>query len=113
MPSGHLASIHMLHRLLVVLLGAVIVWGVLPGWRERSRSPGIAVAGAVVVVLLVAQVVVGAANPWLAFPPALRALHLALATALGGSLVVLAVLSYGAGGEQKAGEMTALDRGLS
>lgn len=108
LPSGHLPSIHMLHRLLVVLLGGVILWGLLPAWR--SRSLGIATVGALAGGLLAVEIAVGAANPWLGFPAAVRALHLALATALGGSLVILATLAYGEGRRGQQGE-AAIGRG--
>lgn len=95
LPAGELPSIHMAHRILVVLLGAVIVWGVLPAWRERQKSPYLGYMAALVVVFLGAQVLVGALNPLLDFIPSVRALHLTLATLVGAGLVILVALAFG------------------
>lgn len=93
LPVGHLAWIQLSHRLLAGLLGIPVVWTALLAWRQRRRSSLFAWMGVLLVAFFAAQILAGAANPWFGFVPSVRALHLALATALWGSAVVLATLS--------------------
>ena len=94
LPSGELAWVHMAHRLLAALVGAAVLWSALLSWRERPRVPLMGGFGVLVAGLLLAQVLMGAANPWTGFLPWVRAVHLSLATVLWGSLVVLVLLAY-------------------
>lgn len=93
-PEGNLAWVHMSHRLIVGVLGMVVLWCAFLSWRERKKSQLIAWMGVLVAVLLVVQILVGASNVWTGLHPSLRVLHLALATGLWGSLVVLGLLIY-------------------
>ena len=93
-PDISLGWVHMAHRVLAGGVGIFVAWVALLAWRRRRDSAVFGLAGLLVVGLLVSQTLAGAANPWFGFAPAARALHLSLATALWGSLVVLAVLSW-------------------
>ena len=118
LPSGHLSAIHMLHRVVAAGIGLLIIYTLHLGFRagsgalyidqgdsevqdqdrrrnrRRNRSGtvrGLAVAG---VILFLVQILVGALAVWTHFPAELRALHLALATAVWSIMAALALLSY-------------------
>ena len=80
--GGGLPHVHWLHRLLAyTLTGVVIVRAVRVG-GPRSTA---------VLVLVLMQVVIGAATVLLGLPPALQAAHLAVGTAVWGGVVLSAV----------------------
>jgi protoheme IX farnesyltransferase len=87
-------NIHMAHRILALLLGGVIVWGVVPAWRARNQHRYLGLISSIVLIAFATQILVGAANPWLHFVIPIRVLHLLMATAVGGSLVVLTSVLY-------------------
>ena len=81
-PSGdHKFAIHMLHRIVSIVAGLFIVWSSIWTWRMREWWPGAGPAAVALAVVVIAQVFVGAANPWSAFAPGWKALHVAFATA--------------------------------
>lgn len=86
--------LHMAHRLIAALGALLAVWAAWTAWRRRGDSASIGWASAVAGILVVAQVLVGAANPWTGFSTLARAAHLSLATAMWGSFVVLGALSW-------------------
>ena len=117
LPSGHLSAIHMLHRVVAAGIGLLIIYTLHLGFRAGSGTPytdqsdgegegqdknrrrnrsgtvrSLAVAG---VILFLVQILVGALAIWMNFPAELRALHLALATAVWSIMAALALLSYG------------------
>lgn len=91
-PEGHLASVHMAHRLVTlvvsVLVAVVLVraWRLSGGW-DHLRWTALGVAG-----LLVVQVGLGAEVVMGGFDTVLRATHLSLGTLMWVSLVVLAAI---------------------
>ena len=120
LPSGHLSAIHMLHRVVAAGIGVLIIYTLHLGFRAGSGAPNtdqsdgegegdgegqdqnrrrnrsgtvrsLAVAG---VILFLVQILVGALAIWMNFPAELRALHLALATAVWSIMAALALLSY-------------------
>ena len=92
-PNVSLGWLHLLHRLLAgagaVLAGVVV----LIAWRYRQERRVLWMTGIAVGALVVVQTLAGAANPWTGFSAAARAVHLSLATALLGGLVVMATLA--------------------
>ena len=94
LPSGELAWIHMAHRLTSVVAGLVAIWAVVLAWRYRRSHVGLGVVAVVAGGALVAQVLVGAANPWTGFSTVARAAHLSIATTVWGGYVALAALSW-------------------
>lgn len=92
-PTQKLAAIHMAHRLATVVLGLFVMYVLHLGLR-RGRQPMdvrlLSMAGA---ALFLAQVIAGALTVWLKFPEELRALHLALGTAVWAAMAALAALS--------------------
>ncbi|MBI4200333.1 MAG: protoheme IX farnesyltransferase [Chloroflexi bacterium] len=94
LPSSGPAWLHMGHRLLAGVVGILIGAAALLSWQRRKSSRALGYAGAATAFLFLAQVLAGAANPWTAFAPAAKAVHLSLSTALWGSAVVLAALVW-------------------
>jgi protoheme IX farnesyltransferase len=89
----HLDEINSLHRLVATFVGLVLIWTLVSAWRRRNVAPGQAWVALVAGVLFLAQAGVGGLVVLLERPDFLAALHLALATAVWGSLVLLAVLA--------------------
>ena len=89
----HLNDINMLHRVIATVVGLVVVWTLISAWRRRGVAPGQARVALLVGVLFVAQASVGALVVLWNKPVFIAGLHLALATAVWGSLVILATLA--------------------
>ena len=103
LDGSRLHDAHWLHRI-TVLIGAGAVAAVAWSATGFARSgETLRLAAAALVVLYLAQVVLGAANIWTDHSAAVRTLHLALAAALWGLLVTMAVAGRYAGAPQ-AGE---------
>jgi len=98
-PAGRpdldvLVGTHALHRYVaaVVLVILAAVW-----WaarRARAARPGLARLAALILVLYVAQVVVGALQVWTLLDPWTQTLHVALGALLWGGTVALAAAAY-------------------
>lgn len=84
-----LVDIHMLHRV-VVLLGSVAILGAAFAASRRWRGQGLALAARAAALLLIAEVLVGAAQVTNGLPAPLRSIHVALASAVWGAMVLLA-----------------------
>jgi len=89
----HLADINSFHRLVAAFVGLVLIWTLISAWRRRKVAPGQAWVALVAGVLFVAQSAVGGLIVLLKRPDFVAGLHLALATAVWGCLVLLAVLA--------------------
>src|SRR6266576_5176263 len=89
----HLADINVFHRLVATFVGLVLIWTLISAWRRRSVAPAQAWVALAAAILFVAQSVVGGLIVLLNKPGFVAGLHLALATAVWGSLVVLAALA--------------------
>ncbi len=91
-PKTGLQWIHMSHRLLslasviAVLLAGHRVWR-LPNTNKTLRAAALGSA-----VLIFAQMMIGAANPWTAFSVWARASHLSIATVVWIDMVLLVAL---------------------
>ena len=83
------ADIHFLHRIVVLLATLVILRTILTAYR-RWRGSAMVAAVYLAGLALVAEVAVGAAQVLAHLPQALRALHLALATAVWAGVVLMA-----------------------
>src|SRR6266849_7100403 len=91
--SNHLADINILHRVFAVFVGLVMLWTVIAALRRRRVAPGQAMVGLVGGVLFVCQAIAGGLIVLLKEPAFVAGLHLALATAVWGTLVLLAALA--------------------
>src|SRR6266849_1009286 len=89
----HLSDINSFHRLVATFVGIVLIWTLISAWRRRNVAPGQAWVALVAGILFVVQAVVGGLVVLLLRPDFVAGLHLALATAVWGSLVLLAVLA--------------------
>ncbi|HZU03234.1 MAG TPA: heme o synthase [Ktedonobacteraceae bacterium] len=89
----HLNDVNMLHRYIATFVGLVLVWTLLSAWRRRNVAPGQAWIAVTAGVLFIAQASVGALLVLWQKPTYIAILHLALATAVWGCLVLLAVLA--------------------
>lgn len=89
----HLADISMFHRLVATFVGLVLIWTLISAWRRRKVAPGQAWVAVGAGILFVAQAAVGALIVLLEKPEFIAGLHLALAAAVWGSLVMLAALA--------------------
>ena len=97
LPVDHLPAVNMFHRIVAALLGLLILYTLHLGWRRGGRESGggniiraLSLAG---LILFAAQLLVGGIAVWTAFPVELRALHIALATAVWAVMASLALLS--------------------
>jgi len=91
--SNHLADINILHRIYAVFVGLVTLWTVISALRRWRVARGQAIVGLVGGLLFVYQAVVGGLIVLLKEPAFVAGLHLALATAVWGTLVLLAALA--------------------
>lgn len=91
--SNHLADINILHRFYAVFVGLVMLWTVVSALRRWRVARGQAIIALVGGVLFVYQAIVGGLIVLLNEPAFVAGLHLALATAVWGTLVLLAALA--------------------
>jgi heme o synthase len=89
----NLSDINMFHRLVATFVGLVLIWTLISAWRRRNVAPGQAGAALVAGILFLIQAAVGGLIVLLKRPDFVAGLHLALATAVWGCLVLLAVLA--------------------
>lgn len=97
-PSTELQFIHMLHRVVAALVGIVIIYTMFRAFKfgiERIASGGMAILllSGFASAFFLTQVIIGAAAIWSDFPVTLRAYHIALATAVWGTMAAVALLS--------------------
>src|SRR5258706_810311 len=91
--SNHLADINILHRVYAIFVGLVMLWTVIAALRRWRVAPGQAIVALVGGVLFVCQAIVGGLIVLLYEPAFVAGFHLALATAVWGTLVLLAALA--------------------
>ena len=92
-PEHRLQMIHMAHRYVALVVGLFVLYSLHLGFRGRTQPLEIRVLSMSAVALFLGQVMAGAGAVWSDFPEELRALHLALATALWGMIAALVVLT--------------------
>lgn len=94
LPPNWLGQLHMIHRLAAVIVGLLVIGVVVQTWRMYSQAGALKLVAGVTALAFLAQFAVGIAQVTIGLAPALRALHLALATVLWGGLVTLATLTF-------------------
>lgn len=92
-PQHLLPMIHMAHRYFAAIIGIILLYTLYQGIVGSQRPPEVRRLSLSVAALFLAQILVGAAAVWLKLPVSLIALHLAMATAVWGTMAALAVLS--------------------
>ena len=107
LPFDHLPAVNMFHRIVAALLGILLLYTLHRGLRRSDQSsaaadPGrnptttapvirrLSLAG---IILFAAQFLVGGLAVWTQFPVELRALHIALATAVWAIMIALALIN--------------------
>ena len=101
-PVHRLQAIHMAHRYVAGIVGLFVLYSLHLGFRGRTQPPVIRVLSMAAVALFLAQVMAGAGAVWTDFTEELRALHLALATAVWTAVACLVVLSFSSGERREA-----------
>lgn len=91
--TNHLADINILHRLIATFVGLVLIWTLISALRRYKVAPAQAWMAVVTSVLFVTQAIVGGLIVLLNEPRFVAGLHLAVATAVWGSLMVLAAMA--------------------
>ncbi|MEK6620603.1 MAG: heme o synthase, partial [Chloroflexota bacterium] len=86
--------VHMLHRYLAAAVGVLVALAAVAAWRRPERHPALRPLAAATLVLFVAQVVVGAANPLTGFETWALGAHPAMASLLWCALVGLVVAQW-------------------
>ena len=90
---NHLADINVLHRIIATFVGLVLIWTLISALRRYKVAPAQAWVAVAASILFVAQSIVGGLIVLLNKPEFVAGLHLALATAVWGSLVILAAMA--------------------
>src|ERR1700694_318453 len=89
----HLADINMFHRIVATFVGLVMIWTLISAIRRYRVARGQAIVAVIAGVLFVLQSSIGAVIVLSKNQDFVQGLHLALATAVWGMLVVLAGLA--------------------
>ena len=84
----------MIHRFLSAGGILIVAWLVFQIWTNTRFSGMLAQIGSFVLLILILQILVGASHLWFNFPVIVRIVHLSLATALWGGLVLLVTLLW-------------------
>ena len=86
-PTNHLAGLHWLHRLVVIITILSVFWLFLSSTKQRMGNPRqilITLLG----VAMIVQIIIGAATIWLHFIPFWRAAHLTVSALVWGTAVI-------------------------
>ena len=93
LPQGHLAIMHMVHRLVALVSGVLVVVILAQAWRRRMAQPILGRTAALVAGTFLAQVLVGGSLMWMDFPMSARLMHLGMGTVVWMGLAVLAIVA--------------------
>jgi cytochrome c oxidase assembly protein subunit 15 len=102
-PEHRLQLIHMIHRYVAAIVVLFVLYSLHLGFRGRTQPIEVRILAMIAVALIVAQVLAGAGAVWSDFSQDLRALHLALATAVWISVSALVVLVFSQPGTRWSG----------
>jgi heme A synthase len=106
-PQSTLAWIHMTHRLLSFVSIVLILFAGHRVWRLPNISGALRFAALASAIIIFAQMLMGAANPWTTFSEWARAGHLSLATIVWVDMVfIVALLLRPTPGSELAGQAT-------
>ncbi len=101
-PEHRLQMIHMAHRYVALVIGLIVLYSLHLGFLGRTQPVEIRILSISALVLLLGQVFVGAGTVWADFSQELRALHLALATAVWGTIAALFFVTRSGGPSRSA-----------
>ena len=94
LPDGTPYAIHMGHRFVAALVGAMIVWTAVSARSRRGLRPELGWSGLGLALLFMAQIAVGAGTVLGGFAAEMKGLHLSLGTLVWMAVVLLAALVY-------------------
>ena len=86
-PTNHLAGIHWLHRLVVLITILSVFWLFLSGRKQQSKSRNQTFVLLLTIAMII-QILIGAATIWLHFTPFWRAIHLTVSALVWGTAVI-------------------------
>jgi heme A synthase len=92
-PATSLQVVHMFHRYMAGGVGLLVIVAVASVFRQRPARRDLRPAAGALLALMLTQIAVGAVNVLRVFPARVNGLHIALASAMWGASVVLAVLA--------------------
>ncbi len=101
LPQTGLAWLAFTHRLVVLVIGAIVTWQFVTAWRSQRSQPVLLPAATGAFLLLAGQVYIGAVNVARGFPADLVGLH---AAAAAGMWAVQVILVFATGFEARAAE---------
>jgi heme A synthase len=81
-PESELVWIHVIHRIISLVTAIVILYAAHKIYRMPNASTALKITTMAAPAILIAQILMGAANPWSQFEEWARAGHLSLATLL-------------------------------
>ena len=102
-PEHRLQIIHMAHRYVAAVVGLFVLYSLHLGFRGRTQPVEIRVISMAAMALFMVQVLVGAGVIWADLSQDLRALHLAMATAVWIAVSALIVLTFSSPGTRWSG----------
>lgn len=86
-------AIHFFHRAVAAIVGAILLFTLLPVIRKRSEAPMAARLAHVALGAFALEILVGALNVWTGLHPAAVTTHLMLGALIWGSLIGITVVS--------------------
>ncbi|HEV8228521.1 MAG TPA: heme o synthase [Candidatus Limnocylindria bacterium] len=87
-------AVHMAHRWVAAIVGAVVAAACWQAWRHRRESAGLGALSVATALAFAAQIAVGAANPLSGFSPWALGAHPALASLAWCLIVALTVIAW-------------------
>jgi heme A synthase len=93
-PEISLTFIHMVHRLLAGISVILAAYAAHRVHRLEGASKLLRLAAAIVLFVIIAQVFIGAANPWTDFETWVKASHLSMATVMFAATSLVAVIIW-------------------
>ena len=90
---GGVATLMFVHRVLAAVVLLIVIWLAIRVRTMADRPRDLVILSGVALALLVAQIVVGAANVWSRLEPAAVVAHVALSALIWGVLVAIATVS--------------------
>ena len=95
-PKTELTLIHSVHRVTSIMSSLFILLIFLKTYRIAGISSGLRISINIVLLTMLTQVLIGAANPWSGFEPWVRATHLSLATLVWMNMIlIIALIRFG------------------
>ena len=93
-PEIWLTFIHMAHRLMAGISVLLAAYAAHRAYRLEGASQLLRLSAVIVLIVIIAQVIIGAANPWTDFETWVKALHLSMATVMFAATSLVAVIIW-------------------